>query len=141
MSKSQASLLIWICFILILKQAECFSCSSVTNSAYCQAYGCTFSNGACTGTFSPTCKPYHFREELNIFIGPGYCYYVEANASVSPGTGTVAAPFANISDAFKKVNSVQTKSRTYYIIILPKTSNDTFNLTGTYTYTSITLNV
>jgi len=114
------NLLLLLTLTLIIPLSFGFDCSSLTNQTFCEAYGCTFANQACSGSFTPSCT--------------GKCYYVEAKPLVTPGSGTLAAPYANVKDAFTKLNSAQTNNGVYSIIILPKSENDEFNLTGTFTY-------
>lgn len=68
------------------------------------------------------------------FTGPGTCFYVEANAVISPGDGTLTSPFANFTDALQKVATVQVKNANYHVVILPKTYNDELQLIGTISY-------
>ena len=114
-----------------------FTCSSLTNETICNAYNCTFSNGLCMGTLTPSCN-FHI-DMLNSleFLGTGNCFYVEANAPITPGVGTLASPFINISLAFSKINSIQTLNGVYRIIILPKNEIDELYLTGSFLYNQI----
>jgi len=128
-----------IIFILIfmtltVHQVICFDCSSLIDRSFCEAYGCIFLSGFCTGTFTPLCNFYFWFSLFIIKIGSGTCFYVEANAPITSGDGTLAAPYSNITDALRKISTVQIKNADYNVVILPKSHEDNFHLIGTITY-------